>query len=350
MKFKNIIISFFAISIILILGNLVLQVNKSKPIRTSYIYSLEVIDSNQDRIVRSNDGGQKIETLVNGKKIQTFAQNSNFLMIAFGERSKPTTLEIQEIGQNKSTKIELEKQNYISKIIPIKDKFIFLYEEIADEYRSYKAKIGIYDLISKKFDSPNPDFLATDVSELFANKEGSLAVFTGFNNYKYVLDLKNYNNIKKIDTRFNYTSGFINERMLVAGMYNSEEIFLIDLINNQVESKKIDQKFFDSFVATDDKNIFYSVKHDGQDSKNYRISDTNLVFNLFDINSSYRSLILSNDQKHIAYKKTSLETQEKERDYKLIGTFNYDLGIIDIQKSFNQDTPLKGIHYQFDFQ
>lgn len=350
MKFNNILITFFTLSIITILGLSIIQSNKPKAVLSPYIYVHEVVDQNQDRIFRSNDGGNNTENIITGSKIQAFGQNNKYILYSKGEKNKKTQLELYNNETKNSNTIFIEGDQYISKIIPIPNKFIFLYEAVSTEFRSYQARIGIYDFINNKFESPNPQLLAKDVSELYANNEGTLAVFTGFNNYKYVMDLNNYENIKRIPTNFNYTSGFINENILVAGKYNSEEVMFINLLDNSTTTSKIEYKFYESYISTDNKNLFYSVREDPEKNIFYRLSDTNAMINLYDTEVSYITPNLSYDQQFLLFKKVTKENQEKEKDYKISGSINNQIGILDIKKNYTVITPMKGVGYQFEFK
>jgi hypothetical protein len=348
MTFEKTIICFFAGSIATLIGLTVYQSNIPVNLNTSNLYVLEVISPSEDRIIRTKDVGKTKTTVYSGRKIQQFAVNSDKLLITSGEKYKKSYLELINLNNNTSKVIDVG-DNYVSKIIPVKNKFVFLYEEVKEGFSAYRAKIGILDLQTEQFTSPKPSYITNEITELYANKEGTLAVFTGFNNYKYIIDLANTENVIKIDTNFNYTANFINENILVAGKYNDENVMFINVSNKSVEKKTLESKYFDSIISNTNNNLFYTVKNGDETSKTYRLTDINKTLNFNSSDSSYTNPILDSTEQFLAFKKSSLEIINIEKEYSKIDSVNSDIVVYDTKTRQAQSSGLKGIKYQFEF-
>ncbi len=348
MSFNSTIKWFFVSSAILLIVLSIYQSNKPVNFITDNLYVLEVVNSQEDRLIKTNNVGVTKSVIYEGKKIQNFGVNQGKLLIATGQKNKKSTIELINLSDKSTKLIELGDQ-YVSKIIPVNIKFVFLYEEVSEGFRAYKAKIGIIDIATMQISNPNPSFLANDVAELYANREGTLAVFSGFNGYKYLLDLVNTDNIVRIPTGFNFTANFINQKTLVAGLYNNENIMFIDLVTNNVEKKTLESKYFESILATNNGNLFYTIKNGDEYSSLYRLTDLNKSINFVSSSESFKDPIIDNKEQYLAFKKISNETIQIEKDYSKVGTINSQILVYDTKSKQVQNSGLMGIKYQFEF-
>jgi hypothetical protein len=339
--FQRTIKWFFIICIISLITLLLLQSNKPLPIKTPYLYINQAIDTSTSRIIRTSDGGKTKDIVYEGKNIQNFAINGELIMVAEGLKSQKSALKIFNIKDKKIQDIDF-KDKHVDKILSFQDKFLMLFEDASQGYRNYRGQIGIYNPITKIFDNPNPQFYATDVSQLYINPSGNLAVFTGFNSYKFLMDLNNYNNITRLE-EYNYTSGFMDESSLISANYNKIEVKTTDVVTGKSEFRTLPKPQFQEIIGIKDE-VYYTERVENIEYNKYVLYKLNRNL-IVDSGTSYENLLSDKDHNYIAMS-TYTDLEQKDRtDVKKQQAIEPTIQIIDTKKDLIINTNIQGKQY-----
>jgi hypothetical protein len=336
MSFKNIIISFFTITTLICLALIVLQSNKPISLKTPYMYYLTT-DSNQ--IFRTNNAGESKDLVYQSEKIRNFGVNYDTLMLIKGEDNKASKISYLRLNKDSDVN-EIEFENkYIDEVYSIKDKFLILFEEMNGELRSYRGQLAIIDLNTKKIEYPNPNFYVTDVSQVHVNQQGSFVVFNGFNGYKFVMDLNNFENIKKLEDNYSYLGGFIDETNLIGANYQTKKVNTYDIVNNSKKEYDLEAANFQE-IRGGNNEIYYTItKSDNTDNKKYLRKINGLISSNTDF--SYEDMITEKTDKYMIL--GAYDHQDLKNRLDLIKSRNVfqKIFILDIQKSVIKDTQIR---------
>ena len=258
MSYNKIIKYFFIITIIGIIIISLVQANKPVTIKTPYLYLSQEQDSSHDNIIRTSDGGASTQTVFSGRNVQGFRVNGDKMLVSEGNRFQTTKLRLVDLNNSSIKEIDFADK-YIDTIYKIKNDFIFIFEGIYEVVRDYKASIGIYRTATDKIEIINPQSFASEVSQLHVNPSGTLAVFNGLNSYRYLLDLDNFENIKKLENNYPYTAGFVDDSQLIIGDYFSSEFRVLNVTDNTEQNFPIEGKNFQEIVGKNN-TYFYTFK------------------------------------------------------------------------------------------
>jgi hypothetical protein len=277
MSYRKLLTYFFGLVIIGIITLTLIQANKPITIKTPYLYLVQELDSTHDTLIRTNDGGVSRDTIFSGRNIQGFNVNGSKLLISEGLKYQTTRLRLVDMITNVIQEIDF-KDHYIDTIYKLKEDFIFIFENINDSYRDYRGQIGILRTATNKIEVINPQSLATDVSQLYVNPSGTLAVFTGFNSFKFLIDLENFENIKKFDKDYSYTSGFVDDSRIIIADYNNAEFFVRNVSDNTDEKLSIEGKNFQDILGKNNQ-YYYSYKDSDKDKDTIKFRKLNATIN-----------------------------------------------------------------------
>lgn len=326
--FNRNITVFFVVSIALSLGLIGLQRIKPIQVRTPNLYVLQNEKDNQDRIIKTNDGGNSYEVLYNDTNIQNFGVSGSSILVSKGERFKTSTVSVYDMSSKTSQPLDL-KDKYIEKIFSLSDRFVFLYEDMLEGNRTYRSVLGVFNPKTKTLENPNPQFFAVDVANVIIHPNQNTIMFSGFGGYRYLMDLNNYEKVLKLDTKFSYVSSFIDEVRFINSNYNANEFFLYDLSNKTNTSIPLKNRYFQDIVGSSEK-YFYNYTDVDLKSNKYIVSDKDGPLTPPDSKSSYEFMNIDPKGEFIAVS----EFQESELVFKNNVSKNIQptLQIIDINK------------------
>lgn len=344
MSYRKIILYFFVLSVIGILVLSIIQANKPVVIKTPYLYLVQEQDSTHDKLIRTANGGVSNQVVFSGRNIQGFKVNGNKLMISEGIKYQTTKLRLVDMGDSSIKEIEF-KDHYIDTIYSLKDDFIFVFENIYDSYRDYRGQLGIYRTATNTIEVINPQSYATDISQFYVNPAGTLAIFTGFNSYKFLLDLENFNNIKKFDKEFAYTSGFVDNSKIIVGEYNVSEFKVLDVSDNTEQKFNIEGKNFQEIIGRNN-NYFYTFKDSEKDKDiiRFRRYDSTLASSSV---MSYEKPVIDVNGEALAIAMYNKEENKTIQDVNQREFITPAIQILDVNKNILIDTNLRSKKFSF---
>jgi hypothetical protein len=344
MTFNKILRYFFIVAIIGIVILSLIQANKPVTIKTPYLYLVQEQDSTHDDLIRTSDGGVSKDTIFKGRNIQGFSVNGNKLLISEGIKYQTTILRLVDLTNNKITEIDF-KDHYVDSIHKVKDDFIFIFEDIYETYRDYRGQIGILKTATNTIEVINPQSYATDVSQLYVNPSGTLAIFTGFNSYKFLIDLQNFENIKKLEKEYSYTSGFVDDNRIIVGEYNNAEFFVRNLADNTEEKIDIEGKNFQDILGKNNQ-YYYSYKDSEKDKETIKIRKLKSTINS---NSflSYEKPVLDQNSEYLAVAVYNKEENKVIQDVNQREFITPAIHILDSKKNTFFETTLRAKKFSF---
>jgi hypothetical protein len=344
MSYRKLILYFFVFTVIGIIILSLIQANKPVTLKTPYLYLVQEQDSTHDTLIRTRNAGASNETVFSGRNIQGFKVNGNKLMISEGLKYQKTKLRLVDLTNSEIKEIDFA-EHYIDTIYSLKDDFIFVFENVYESYRDYRGQIGIYRTTTNTIEVINPQSFATDVSQFYVNPAGTLAVFTGFNSYKFLLDLENLNNIKKFEKDYSYTSGFVDNNRIIVAEYNNAEFKVLNVADNSEETFKIEGKNFQDIISRN--NVyFYSYKDSEKDKDTIRFRKLNgtITSNSY---MSYEKPVIDNNGEALAVAVYNKDENKTIQDVNQREFITPAIQILDINKNILIDTNLRAKKFSF---
>jgi hypothetical protein len=254
-----------------------------------------------DKIVLYTNGPNNPQTIYEAKDIQTFAINKQNMLVSVGPLNKTSMLYSLNLSTKKIETVALAGTYFVSEIVATRNKFALSLEEVKDNTRTFQSQLGIYNPQDKQLALPKSELYATDVVNLKVNPLGNLVMFSGFNSYRYVIDIDKPESIKKLDQFFNYSSGFVDDISIMTGTYNTDQLEIYNLETGSKRPYKVSNSLFQEVLATRDaQTIFYTIKNGPEESKRYKIMSNNLP-EIASSEYSYENIAIDNKSGYISY-------------------------------------------------
>lgn len=270
-----------------------------------------LFDGVNDRIIKTKDNLKSYDTIFTAPNIQDFETTKNQLLVTTGIKSQESKLQLVDIKSKVIKPIEYSNK-YIGQIIAGADKFVMLVEDLKEfegnNIRTYKSKLAMITEQNQKVVDLNPQFLATQVDNIFINPSCSLLVFTGLGDARYLLDLEDTNNITKINNlESGLNLGFINDSLLALTDYSlgsETRIKFVDIINDQSSFTSLNnEKFSQIVISPDTKDIYYSQNKNVQGSEVKGLKNLKTNYFKFDSQFSFENIKIAPKDLFILFEK-----------------------------------------------
>jgi hypothetical protein len=272
-----------------------------------------LFDGVNDRIIKTKDNLKSFETIFTAPNIQDFETTKNQLLVTTGVQNQESKLQLVDIITKNVKKLDY-KDKFITRIVSGGERFAVMAEDLQDvegkKIRNYKPKLAIVTEKDQQITEINPQFLATEVDNIFINPSGNLLIFTGFGYAQYLLDLDDTNNISKlanITPDNNINLGFINDTQLALTNYSPEgnpSVKLVDVLKNETKLTSLNKDTFSKIVVSGDgQNIYYSQSKNKTNIKGLKNYKTGNVYS--DPKYSFENINLSTNDLFVLFEKKS---------------------------------------------
>ncbi len=247
------------------IGSVLAFVSYQKFLRTdvSNLYAIQrKYNQSNDRIVKTNAFLEDQITIFESSRIQTFSEKNGKLLVGVGQKNEKTDLYLVDVISKKSTKIDIP-EGLVTQIQGGGGLFIFTLEKIVEGYPDFKGILNILDTNTLQITNPNPQGFAQKVTNLHVSNDGQLLLFSGFGSYHYVMDLNNIENITKIKTKMNYSTGFDStSTKILAAQFDKKDFKLVDVVTGEEESQSLPtDRFKDVTLSNTSKDVYFTVKN-----------------------------------------------------------------------------------------
>jgi hypothetical protein len=306
-------IAFLLLVSLVLAGLLEYKVLTSAP---DVLVQQSLFDGINDRIIKTKDNLKSYDTLFSAPNIQDFETTKNQLLVTTGIKNQESTLQLVDL-KSKVIKPIKYSNKYVGQIIAGADKFAMLVEDLkefeGDNIRTYKSKLAMITEQNQQVVDLNPQFLATQVDNIFINPSGSLLVFTGLGDARYLLDLEDTNNITKINNlESGLNLGFINDSQLALTGYSlgsETRIKFADIVNDQSSFTSLNnEKFSQIVIGPDAKDIYYSQNKNVRGSEVKGLKNLKTNYFKFDPQYSFESIKLSPKDLFILFEKQDYDS------------------------------------------